>query len=88
MDTCEQFVLAERFREIPDHAGLQSAFPCPFVGKRSDENGRNGLTRRDQSIMELESGHPRHLHICNQAGHAPPAPGFSRSSAHSAAIAL
>ena len=76
MDTCEQIVFAERFGKIPDDAGLQGAFARPFVGKGGDENGRNGLTGRDQSIMELESGHSRHLHICNQAGHAATAPGF------------
>src|ERR1700720_1429529 len=68
-NTREQVILAERFGEIANHAGLQCALPRPFVGKSSDKNGGNGLTGRDQAIMELNSGHPRHLHVCNHAGH-------------------
>jgi hypothetical protein len=28
--------------------------------------------------MKLNSGHPRHLHVCNQAGHAAAALGFQK----------
>lgn len=42
-NTGEQVVLAERFGEITNHAGLQSALSCPFVRKGGDENGGNGL---------------------------------------------
>src|SRR5438270_34191 len=71
-NTGEQAVLAERFGEIANHAGLQSALPRPFVGKASNEDGGNGLTGRDQSIMKLNSGHPRHSHACHHAGDAAP----------------
>ncbi len=74
----EQLVLVERFGEIANHAALQSALARPFVGKGSDENGGNGLPGRDQPIMKLNSGHPRHLHICNHAGHFAPASGFQK----------
>jgi hypothetical protein len=77
-NTREQVVLAEGFGEIANHTGLQSALPRPFVGKGSDENGGNGLTGRDQSIMKLNSGHPRHLHVCNHAGHVAAASGFQK----------
>src|ERR1700720_517007 len=77
-NTREQVILAERFGEIANHAGLQCALPRPFVGKSSDKNGGNGLTGRDQAIMELNSGHPRHLHVCNHAGHVAAALGFQK----------
>ena len=64
----DQVVLAERFGEIAIHAGVQSTLTRPFVGKGGDKNGGNGLTGRDQPIMKLNSGHPRHLHVCNHAG--------------------
>ena len=78
MNAREQLVLAERFGEIADHAGLQSALARPFVGKSSDENGGNGLTGRNQSIVELGSGHPRHLHVCDHAGRIAAASGFEK----------
>ena len=77
-NTGEQVVLAEWFGEIANHAGLQSALPRPFVGKGSNEDGGNGLTGRDQSIMKLNSGHPRHLHVCNHAGHFASPSGFQK----------
>ena len=77
-NTGEQVVLAEWFGEIANHAGLQSALPRPFVGEGSNEDGGNGLTGRDQSIMKLNSGHPRHLHVCNHAGHVAPPSGFQK----------
>ena len=78
MNAREQVILAEGFGEIANHAGLQRALPRPFVGKGSDKNGGSGLTGRDQSIMELKSGHPRHLHVCNQAGHVAAASGSQK----------
>jgi hypothetical protein len=74
----EQLVLAKRFREIANHAGLQSALARPFVGKSSYENGGDARAGADQSIVELNSGHPRHLHVCNDAGDVAAAPGFEK----------
>jgi len=70
-DAGEEVVLAERLGEIANYARLESALPRPFVRKGSNQDGGNRPTGTDQSVMELRTGHPRHLHICNQAGHVP-----------------
>ena len=77
-DAGEEVVLAERLGEIANYARLESALPRPFVRKGSNQDGGNRPTGTDQSVMELRTGHPRHLHICNHAGHVAATPRFQK----------
>lgn len=81
MDTGEQFVLIEWFGQVANHAGVQRLRPDPLVVVRRDQNRRNRRAGSDQMPMEFEPCHPRHLHICDQAGGAVPTLGSDKALA-------
>ena len=81
MDAGEQFALIEWLGQVAKHAGVQCLGPHPLIGIGCDQNGGNGLAGRDQPIMEFEPAHPRHLHICDQAGGAVPTSGPEKAFA-------
>src|SRR3984957_13854109 len=67
-DACEQVILAERLCQVEFHAGSKRARPHRLIRIGRDQNGGNGLTEPDQSIIQFRSRHFRHLHIRDQAG--------------------
>ncbi|MGB9644514.1 MAG: hypothetical protein WCB44_05195 [Stellaceae bacterium] len=69
-DASEQIILLKGFAQVTNDAGRERALPNAIVRVRRDQDGRNGLSRSRQVTMQPEPGHPRHLHICDQAGSA------------------
>src|SRR5205823_10003498 len=69
-DASEQIILLEGLAQVTNDAGSQRALPNAVVRIRRDQDGRNGLSRSRQVTVQLEPGHPRHLHVCDHAGSA------------------
>ena len=67
-DACEQVILTERLCQVELHAGSKRARPHRLIRIGRDQNGGNGLTEPDQSIIQFRPRHFRHLHIRDQAG--------------------
>src|SRR6266446_6789577 len=66
-DASEQIILLKGFAQVTNDAGSQRALPNAIVRIRRDQDGRNGLSGSRQALIQLESGHPRHLHVGDQA---------------------
>src|SRR6266446_9053353 len=66
-DASEQVVLVKRLAQVTDYPGSQRALPNAVVRIRRDQDGWNGLSGSRQALIQLESGHPRHLHVGDQA---------------------
>ena len=66
LDALEQFVRLERFGQVADDPGLQRAGTDLFVRIGSDQYGRYGFARLNETSMQLKSTHAGHLHVCNE----------------------
>src|SRR5439155_13895153 len=56
--------------QVTNDAGSQRALPNAVVRIRRDQDGWNDLSRSRQVAMQIEPGHPGHLHVGDQAGGA------------------
>src|SRR6266851_7050407 len=69
-DASEQIILFKGLAQVANDAGRARALANAVVRIRRDQDGWNGLSRSRQALIQLEPGHPRHLHVGDQAGRA------------------
>ncbi len=58
-----EVLVAEGLCQVALHSGSKRARPRRLIRKSGNQNGGNGFACRDQPSMEVESRHPRHLHV-------------------------
>src|SRR3981081_3590508 len=66
----EQIILFKGLAQVTKNAGRSRALANAVVRVRRDQDGWNGLSGNRQALIKLEPGHPRHLHIGDQARRA------------------
>src|SRR5438270_9855073 len=66
-DDSEQIILLEGLAQVTNDAGSQRPLPNAVVGVSGNQDGRNKLSQNRQVAVQIEPGHPGHLHIGNQA---------------------
>jgi hypothetical protein len=67
LDGCEQGARFTGLRQVADNAIAQRANSIAVVGKSRDQDGWNGMTRLQKTVMQLEPGHAGHMDISDQA---------------------
>src|SRR5262245_13345763 len=77
-DACEQVFVIEWLGQVANHTGLLRTSAVPLIGKRGNQNGRNGIARPNQAMVKLEPAHPRHPHVCDKAGRPVKLLGFQK----------
>ena len=68
MNTPLEIFLVDRLPKVTDNAIPQSASPIKVVGVGSHEDCRNRVPRFNEVSAELNTGHPRHVDVSNEAG--------------------
>jgi hypothetical protein len=67
-ETLQQTRLVNGLSKVADDPIVERAGPVGVVGVGSDEDRRNRVSRIDEVSVEVDSGHPRHLDVGDQAG--------------------
>ena len=68
IDAVDQGLPVKRLAEDTDCTRGQRALTPAAVWKGSNENDGNSMALGNQEILQLDSVHPRHLDVSNQAG--------------------
>ncbi len=64
----DQCPYIERLGQEADSPRIQCLRPDPFFRERRDENDRYVASPDLQMPLELDTAHPRHFDVCDQAG--------------------
>jgi hypothetical protein len=65
-DASEQILLLKGLAQVTNDSGSQRALPNAVVRIRRGQDGWNGLSGGRRTLIHLEPGHLRHLHVGDQ----------------------
>jgi len=65
--TADEMILVHGFAQVTNDPILQSAGPDVVIGVGRHEDRRNRMPHVDEAFMELQSGHPGHIDVGDQA---------------------
>jgi hypothetical protein len=66
--TPHELLFIDRLPKVTNDPDVQGASSVTTIGVGSNKNRRNRVTSCDEVFIELEAGHCRHMHVCDQAG--------------------
>jgi hypothetical protein len=67
LETLDEAISAERFRQVANRSGRQCLRAGFLVGECREENERNYVPPGMQVILQLDAAHTGHLDICQYA---------------------